>query len=362
MSEKNKNKIVTILFAIIIILSFFINIIKKDEIISIAERRKLEQFPSVSISQIINGTFFNKFDKYVTDQFFERELFRKIKINTELKLLSKKNYNNLYEYNNYIIEQIYPLNEKSILNISNKIIEIKEKYLTENNKIYYSIIPDKNYFINDENLKLDYNKLENLLNRNLSFAKYIRIFDMLELEDYYKTDTHWKQERLLKVAKTIAESMNVNLENEYKEKTICDFQGTYSGQLPISTAKDKIKILTNSEIEKSKVYNYETKKENKVYNMEKINSLDKYDIYLSGATPVLKIENPENKTGNELIIFRDSYASSLVPLFIPKYSKITLIDTRYISPKLLPNYVEFNNQDILFMYSTLVINNSYSLK
>ena len=81
MSEKNKNKIVTILFAVIIILSFFINIIKKDEIISIAERRKLEQFPSVSISQIINGTFFNKFDKYVTDQFFERELFRKIKIN-----------------------------------------------------------------------------------------------------------------------------------------------------------------------------------------------------------------------------------------------------------------------------------------
>ena len=150
MSEKNKNKIVTILFAIIIILSFFINIIKKDEIISIAERRKLEQFPSVSISQIINGTFFNKFDKYVTDQFFERELFRKIKINTELKVLSKKNYNNLYEYNNYIIEQIYPLNEKSILNISNKIIKIKEKYLTENNKIYYSIIPDKNYFINKE--------------------------------------------------------------------------------------------------------------------------------------------------------------------------------------------------------------------
>ena len=123
MSEKNKNKIVTIVFAIIIILSFFINIIKKDEIISIAERRKLEQFPSVSISQIINGTFFNKFDKYVTDQFFKREVFRKIKINTELKLLNKKDYNNLYEYNNYIVEEIYPLNEKSILNISNKIVE-----------------------------------------------------------------------------------------------------------------------------------------------------------------------------------------------------------------------------------------------
>lgn len=47
---------------------------------------------------------------------------------------------------------------------------------------------------------------------------------MLELEDYYKTDTHWKQERLLKVAKTIAESMNVNLENEYKEKRFAIFK------------------------------------------------------------------------------------------------------------------------------------------
>ena len=59
MSEKNKNKIITILFAIIIILSFFINIIKKDEIISIAERRKLEQFPTISLSAIFNGTFFD---------------------------------------------------------------------------------------------------------------------------------------------------------------------------------------------------------------------------------------------------------------------------------------------------------------
>ena len=262
MSEKNKNKIVTILFAIIIILSFFINIIKKDEIISIAERRKLEQFPSVSISQIINGTFFNKFDKYVTDQFFERELFRKIKINTELKLLSKKNYNNLYEYNNYIIEQIYPLNEKSILNISNKIIEIKEKYLTENNKIYYSIIPDKNYFINKDNLKIDYNNLENILNEKLNFGKYIRIFDLLQLEDYYKTDSHWKQENLIKIAQKFGQEMKLNLNNNYEEKIVTEFKGVYSGQLPINEEKDEIKILTNNVLENCIVYNYE---KNEIY-------------------------------------------------------------------------------------------------
>ena len=78
MSEKNKSKIISILFIFILILGFLINILKKDETISIAERRKLEQFPKISISEVFDGTFFNKFDKYVTDQFFERELFRKI--------------------------------------------------------------------------------------------------------------------------------------------------------------------------------------------------------------------------------------------------------------------------------------------
>ena len=45
-------------------------------------------------------------------------------------------------------------------------------------------------------------------------------------------------------------------------------------------------------------------------------------------------ENTENKTGRELVVFRDSFASSFVPLLVEGYDKITLIDTRYISPKI----------------------------
>ncbi len=42
-----------------------------------------------------------------------------------IQYIKKKDVNNLYEYNNIIIKQEYPLNETSILNISNKINEIK---------------------------------------------------------------------------------------------------------------------------------------------------------------------------------------------------------------------------------------------
>lgn len=362
MSEKVKNIIITIVFLIIIIIPFFINIIKKDTQISISERRKLEQFPEFTISKLFDGTFFEKFEKYTMDQFWKREEFRKIKVNTELKVLNKKDYNNLYEYNGYLIEQIYPINEKSILNITNKINQIKEKYLTEDNNIYYSIIPDKNYFVDNGNLKIDYEKLEKEMNENLQFGKCINIFDILKLDDYYKTDSHWKQENLINVAKKIGQEMNIELQQQYEEKTITEFNGVYSGRLAISNEKDKIKVLTNSILENCKVYNYEKEEYTSIYNMDKINSVDKYDIYLSGSVPLISIENPQNENGKELIVFRDSYASSLIPLLIEGYSKITLIDTRYISSQILDKYVEFSNQDILFVYSTLLINNSTTLK
>ena len=77
MNDKLKNVVVTIAFVFIIVIFFIANIIKKDDTISIAERRKLEQFPQISAKTVFNGTFFNKFNKYTTDQFVLREEFRK---------------------------------------------------------------------------------------------------------------------------------------------------------------------------------------------------------------------------------------------------------------------------------------------
>ena len=99
-----------------------------------------------------------------------------------------------------------------------------------------------------------------------------------------------------------------------------------------------------------------------VYDKSKINSWDLYDIYLGGAKGLLIIYNNLASSDDELIVFRDSFASSISPLLLDGYSKITLIDTRYISPNLINNYIEFDNQDVLFLYSTLIINNSFSLK
>lgn len=362
MTDKIKNLVVILVFMLIILAGLFFHIIEKDYIFSIAERRKLAQFPEITVKNLTNGKWTEEFEKYTMDQFVQREEFRKIKTEIELNILKKQDVNNIYKYNDFLIEQIYPIKEKSIINITNKMNEIRIKYLNTNNNVYYTIVPDKNYYINQNNLRLDYQKVKNIMKENLSAMEYIDIFECLSLESYYYTDSHWKQECLLTVAEKIADGMNFNLQEHYEKEKISTFKGVYSGQFPIDTVQDEIIILENDILNNCEVYNYETKETVKIYNLNKINGFDKYDIYLSGATPLLEIKNPQSKTNNELIVFRDSYGSSLIPLLVEQYCKITVVDTRYISPKILGEYVNFENKDILFIYSIMVINNSVALK
>lgn len=361
MNDKIKDIVVTIIFLFTIIALFLINIIKEDTDISLAERRKLATMPELTTKSLFDGTYFKKFDSYVTDQFVERDAFRKIKIDIELS--TKGEYNNLYLYDDYIIEEIFPLNSNSINNLTSKINYIKDTYLNDNSNIYYTIIPDKNYFVNKGNLKLDYNKLQDMMKSNLTNLNYINIFDKLTLDNYYKTDTHWKEEDLFNVANTIANQMNFDITNNNNVvNTITTFKGSYAGRLSVTKDIDTIKTISNPSTLNSSVYNYETKKYTDIYDYTKINSLDKYDIYLSGAVPIIDITNNNTSSDKELIVFRDSYGSSLIPLLIEGYKKITVIDIRYISSKILNKYIDFNDQDVLFMYSILTINNSFSIR
>ena len=111
-----------------------------------------------------------------------------------------------------------------------------------------------------------------------------------------------------------------------------------------------------------RVYNYDTQKETNVYDMDQLISKDLYDVYLSGAQSLLRIDNPNAKTDRELIVFRDSFGSSMVPLLVQDYKTVTLVDIRYLSSQMLGRYLEFNGQDVLMLYSTLVLNSGTTLK
>jgi len=338
----------------IFIFGFFITeIILNDNEISAFERRKLAQMPE------INSEFSQNLDKYITDQFPLRNELININSYINRNILQITDYNDVYIIGNTIYDINYPLNEKQVNNFCDKVNHIVKEDL-QNSNVYYSIIPNKDYFLDNEKyLKIDYDILLNQMNIE---AEYIDIMQVLEIEDYYRTDIHWKQENLGKIARTLVEKMGNTYKNlQYIYEQYKPFYGASYSKAGVDIQPDKLIYLKNEYTENAKVNHLEYG-EKKVYDLNKVNGVDAYDIYLSGASSLIEITNPLSSNNKELIIFRDSFASSLAPLLIPYYSKITLIDLRYINYDIVSSMVDFENKDVLFIYSAEIINNSNLLK
>ena len=365
MKDKVKDYILIILFLIVIIIGSFVNLIEENKTISVSERRMLKQLPD--IKKFFSGNYSNDFEEYAMDQIIYRDDFRKVKEFVHFNVLKQNDNNGLFLYDDGIYKNTGILNEKEVLKAANKIKEVADKYLDDTNNIFYSIIPDKNYYLDDSNLKMDYKKLEEILTDNLEISryKYISLFGLLNKDDYYKTDSHWKQENLIDVTKKLGLEMNSNvLLEEYDVLEKGNFQGVYAGQLASNIGNtDLLKYVVNDTIKNASTYNYENNKESLVYDESKWKSSnDKYDYFVSGATPIIEIKNNLVEKGKELVIFRDSFGSSLAPLLLEGYSKIILVDLRYVPAEFVGEYVDFKGKDILFLYSTLILNESSILR
>lgn len=336
------------------------------ETYSKSERRNLKEFPTLSINSVFSGTFMKNFEEYATDTFPFRDSFRTLKAYTSKYIFSKKDNNGYYiDSDGYISKKEYPQNDDSLENAAEKLQNIYNScFKNKNFNVYTSIIPDKNAFMSQDILQIDYDAFKNTFIKKLGFGTYIDIFSVLKKEDYYKTDTHWKQECILPVAQTLASAMNTKLETKSEKITLeNDFYGVYYGQAALNGKADKITYLTNSHIENAKVYDFQNGKEISVYNFEKANGKDPYEFFLSGSLSLITIQNEKCENNKELIIFRDSFSSSLTPLLISGYKKITLVDIRYISVDVAKKFTEFKEgSDVLFIYSTLVLNNSKEFK
>ncbi|MDO4564496.1 MAG: DHHW family protein [Clostridia bacterium] len=350
---------------LILLTGFIWCVLKPADELSTAERRSLQQFPSPSLDTVLSGEWMEDFDAYTLDQFPLRDHFRTVKALWQFEVLRQKDNNGIYIVDGNVYKLEYPLNENSVVKAANKLNELYDLYLADSEcTAYYAVVPDKNYFAAEQNgyPALDYERLLSLLSENIEHLERIDIFDCLSAEDYYRTDAHWRQEKLEKVVARLSERLGFEYETEFEQETLAPFYGVYYGQAALPIASESLTILHSDTIDSAVVTNYETGEIGGVYDTNDFFGLDPYDVFLQGACPLMTIENPNSDSEKELIIFRDSFGSSLAPLLIAGYEKITLVDIRYISSSYVGEFVDFSNQDVLFIYSTLIINNSESLK
>ena len=337
--------------------------VRPADAVSESERRPLTQFPELTVKTIFDGSFMEKFEDYTLDQFPLRDAFRSFKANIQLKLFGQKDNNNIYVVDGYAAQLEYPYDVASIDRALARFQYVYDNYLQDCN-VFLTVVPDKGYYLAEDNgyPAMDYEAMFSDLQTGMPWAEFIDLTDTLNLDSYYRTDTHWRQEAILPAAEKIADALGVTV-GEFSEKNMdTPFYGVYCGQSALNLDPDEIRVMEADWMADCKVYDAESGSWGEIYDLPKLEGQDPYEVYLSGSRSLLTIENPNAATDRELIIFRDSFGSSVAPLLVKDYARVTLVDIRYMSPTILGNFIEFGGQDVLFLYSTLVLNNSETIK
>ncbi|MBQ7874904.1 MAG: hypothetical protein IJ306_07100 [Oscillospiraceae bacterium] len=341
-------------------------VLKPADEYSESERRQLDSFPEATLNTILNGTFMDNFEGYTLDQFPLRDAFRSVKAMAQYYLFGLSDNNGLYIADGQVAALDFPLDENSLNYAAERFDYLYDKYMDGKvNKVVFSMVPDKGYYLAENNgyPAMDYEAMEEYFAENLDFAKYVDITGLLDSGDYYAADTHWQQQSITAVADELLVFLGARPFDDLEETVASEnFHGVYYGQSALPLPAENIVYLHNAALDSMTVLNYENGAEKGVYDFDKLESKDPYEFYLSGAAALLEVTNPSAEGDRHLIIFRDSFGSSIAPLLMRDYAKITLVDTRYIMPDLIGEYVDFEGADVLMLYSSLILNDSYALK
>lgn len=365
-----------VVFCLVIASLSVMFVLKSDDEISLAERRPLTQFDDV-----VNGKEhpFETIETYFLDQFPHRDSFRTLKAVLFTDILRKNDNNNIYVYDGTVVEIQDTLDESQVKYATGVLNDVIDVYFKDC-KVYYSVIPDKHYYASKQNgyPSMDYDKLVNTVKTELDRGAYIDITELLELEDYYKTDSHWSQDKITDVAEKLVSEMNegekASIGKDWKVNVKKPFYGVYYGRSALSLAPDEIRYLSNDVTDSLVMYiitaevdkkgNVTPKKEKyPVYVTDMFYNNDPYDLFMAGAKELIVIENPKANNDKELVIFRDSFGSSISPLIACAYKKVTVVDLRYTTPDRIKTFSGFSDDaDVLFLYSTGMFNSGATFR
>ena len=367
MTTKLKNYLTLALAAGLLYGFLLWGVLRPDAALSATERRPLAQRPAFTVQTALDGQFMSRFEQYTLDQFPLRDELRTLKSLTGRYLLRQRDQHGIYLAQGQAAKLDYPLHEDQLNYALSRFGYVYDTLLVGTDAhVYAAVVPDKGYYLAAQNgyPAMDYGALFDTVREQLPWAEHIDLTPFLTADSYYATDAHWRQECLTDAADALAQAMGAQLTDTGYTPVTADapFYGVYSGQAALPLAPDALTWLTSKTLSACRVYDYETDTWLPVYDTAQAEGIDPYALFLSGSKSLLRLENPNAQTDRELIVFRDSFGSSLAPLLASGYRSVTLVDIRYLAPERLPQFLTVTDQDVLFLYSTTVLNNSDAIK
>ena len=330
---KNRfDKIITAVISLIIVCFCVGMIVTPEKEFSAAENRTLTSKPKLTAKSLTSGKYTADLGKYLADQFPLRDGFVSAKAYFELLQGKGENNDVIYAKEGVLIPKaeadssLMEENLRSIKVFSESIdTDVLVAALPRTIDVFEEFLP-KGY-PKEQNKKVweEYNTLTKSLD-----LKTLDLYETLcESNAYYSTDHHYTSHGAYLTYRQLQKELNYTPKEKdfFKiEKVADDFCGTSMRTSGFYLAKkDSIELYR---YEKDCDYTVVADdKQISLYDMGKLDTTDKYGVFLGGNHSRVDIKTKgENKP--KLLIVRDSFADSLVP-FLAIHYDITLVDLRY---------------------------------
>lgn len=349
-----KHPIVYVFFSFIMILTFF-DIVKKNNTFSELENRSFARKPIFSISSFVEGKYRDKYEEYINDNFIFRNQWINLKSISEYTLGKLENNNIIYGKKNYMFEKNISYDKerfKNNIDSINKFIDIYEGRVTtmivpNSYTIYKEYVPWGIDLLNQEKLIEEVYK-GNSKDRNIDLISLFK--KNKEKYIYYKTDHHWTSYGAYLAYKAYIESLGekpIDL-NSLKKNEVKGFYGTYFSKAKSFNAKSD--VLTYYDVDNI-IMNIQGEVFESLYDYDKLNTRDKYSVFIRGNNGLTIIENKSIKEDKKLLIFKDSFANSMIPFLSQNFQEIHVVDLRSFSQKVSEYIKDTNFNEVLILYN-----------
>ncbi|MDO5518095.1 MAG: DHHW family protein, partial [Clostridium sp.] len=363
-----KKKLLIYSFFVVLLSLSVLDIIEPLRVFSELENRNLSRKVKFTFKSYINGSFSEKYDNYVSDQFIGRNDWINLKSIAEHALGKTENNNILFGRDDFLFEKVTSIDEaRENLNISAVNIFAENcdapvsVILAPNSYIVYKEYLPKHVPIIDGEREME--KIYSMMTHtnNISIIDAMNRHKNDELL-YYRTDHHWTtdgaylayEEYMKSIGMDIVVLTDYKEENQsYKEEYVPDFLGTYYSKAKPSRYKyDTIAYYDFGDL--SMEINGETY--DGIYDLSKADVSDKYALFIYGNNPLSIIENDKIDGHEKILVIKDSYANSFVPFLSQNFNEVHIMDLRSYHGK-VSEYIKENQFDqvlILYNFTTFI--------
>ncbi|MCI8410042.1 MAG: hypothetical protein HFJ09_12355 [Lachnospiraceae bacterium] len=169
---------------------------------------------------------------------------------------------------------------------------------------------------------------------------------------YFRTDHHWTMSGAFAAYKAFMEQVKESSKPldyfDLQEKSNTFFGTLYSKALDKDAIPDTLFIPEN--IPSDLQITCDEEKHESIYDMEKLNTKDKYAVFFGGNHGITQIINPNGNQDKTLVIIKDSFANCFTPMLIEHYQKIIMLDLRYYNDSVSNLLSTEKNKTILVLF------------